>query len=101
MKVGRHEARLPVVTVDNLWTVAPQSTPADVRGGARERREALRIVRPVAAASIDIRIARASIEVRCIEHQEIKPCRLDPQENPAENKAEAERESPLEFSLRS
>jgi hypothetical protein len=32
---------------------------------------------------------------------EIKPCRPDPQEDPAQNKAEAERDAQLEFSLRS
>jgi hypothetical protein len=30
---------------------------------------------------------------------EIKPCRLDPQEDPARNQAEAEREAELEFQL--
>jgi hypothetical protein len=28
---------------------------------------------------------------------EIRPCRADPQEDPAENQAEAEREDPLDF----
>jgi hypothetical protein len=32
---------------------------------------------------------------------EIKPCRPDPQEDPAQNQAEAERDAQLEFSLRS
>jgi hypothetical protein len=32
---------------------------------------------------------------------EIKPCRPDPQEDPAENQAEAERETPLDFQLSS
>jgi len=31
---------------------------------------------------------------------EIRPCRSDPQEDPAENRAEAERASQLEFKLR-
>ena len=30
---------------------------------------------------------------------EIKPCRADPQENPEQNRAEAERERQLEFQL--
>ncbi|SDR95446.1 hypothetical protein [Bradyrhizobium canariense] len=32
---------------------------------------------------------------------EIRPCRPDPQEDPVENRAEAERDAPLEFQLRS
>ncbi len=32
---------------------------------------------------------------------EIRPCSFDPQEDPAKNQAEAEREAPLEFRLRS
>jgi hypothetical protein len=32
---------------------------------------------------------------------EIKPCRPDPQEDPAQNQAEAERDAQLEFNLRS
>jgi hypothetical protein len=32
---------------------------------------------------------------------EIKPCRPDPQEDPAENRAEAEREASLDFQLQS
>jgi hypothetical protein len=32
---------------------------------------------------------------------EIKPCRPDPQEDPAQNQAEAEREEQLEFQLHS
>jgi hypothetical protein len=32
---------------------------------------------------------------------EIKPCRPDPQEDPAQNEAEAERDARLEFNLRS
>jgi hypothetical protein len=32
---------------------------------------------------------------------EIKPCRPDPQDDPAQNEAEAERDAQLEFNLRS
>jgi hypothetical protein len=32
---------------------------------------------------------------------EIKPCRPDPQEDPAQNQAEAERDAQLEFNVRS
>jgi hypothetical protein len=70
-EVGRCEASLPVVRVDDVGLPGLQPTEPDLARGPGERGEALGVVRPVAPVRADIGVATAPIEMRCVEHEQV------------------------------
>ena len=71
-KIGRHQARLPVVEMHEARLVARRQAPGDLGGDLGERAEAKRIVSPIQARAVDVRVALAPIEVRRVDHEELE-----------------------------
>ncbi len=70
-QVGWGKAGLPVVAVHEVGAPATDPAEADVRRYPREQAVAAEIVRPVAPVGAQIGIARATVEMRRIQHEQI------------------------------
>ena len=72
VEISGRQSGLPVVSVNDGGPIAVDQALPDVGGDARERREALCIVRPVAAGPVDVWVAGPRVEMRRVENQEIE-----------------------------
>ncbi len=72
-EIGRRERRLPVVAMRDLGRKTCRRAICDVGPGARQRGEALRVVRPVAAVRPEIGVADPRIEMIGDENEHIEP----------------------------
>ena len=73
--IGRRQARLPVVTVQDIRLVALDGAARQLVGSKAQRREALPVVRPVLAVGTDIGVTRPVVEMRRIDGDHIEPVR--------------------------
>ncbi len=72
-QIGRNEARLPIVRVQDIRLECADRSKSDVGADPREGREATRIVRPVGSVWAKVRIAGAVEEMRRIQREDIEP----------------------------
>jgi hypothetical protein len=70
MQIRQRKSRVPVVGVDDVRHEGRDYPKANIGGDSRQRRKAQRVVRPIHAVRLEIRVSRTREQVRRIENKQ-------------------------------
>src|SRR5450631_954294 len=80
MQIRQRKSRVPVVGVDDVRHEGRDYPKANIGGDSRQRRKAQRVVRPIHAVRLEIRVSRTREQVRRIENKQAEFTGFSPEQ---------------------